>query len=155
MKRGSFAAAYENLLRHAEKFGTDCVYETARGRLHRESDLATLKCVLRRIEKQRRRRGTEQRVTWASDDSPAISGDDVGIAVDRLAGDGLTSEKIAEQIGVTVQVVRRHLKPGSMRKERTAQEIGKLAAKGLVVEAISDELGLKDATVRRYLRLAA
>jgi DNA-binding NarL/FixJ family response regulator len=146
-----FAVVYADLLRHAEKFGTASVLEAVSQRLHRESDVPTMKVRLHGLSKRRMRR---------SDDSPTPTGDDVGIAVDRLFEDEMTDHEIADFLGVTVSTVRGHLRPwvsegeDSPRVARLKSQVRTLRAEGLMVSAIADRLGIKDRTVQRYLQAA-
>jgi DNA-binding CsgD family transcriptional regulator len=146
-----FAVVYADLLRHAEKFGTECVLEAVSQRLHHESDVFTMKVRLHAISRRRMNRG---------DSSPTPTGDDVGIAIDRLSEDELTDHEIADFLGVNVSTVRGHLRPwvsqgeDSPRVARLKAQARTLRDEGLVVSAIADRLGIGDRTVAKYLRAA-
>jgi predicted transcriptional regulator len=146
-----------DLLRHAERFGTDCVYETGGALCLRESDRVLLKCELRRIAAVFRKKYGSKHPTGAT---PEPSRDDYGIAVDRLAEDNLADTEIAGRLGITVAKVRWHLRPWvaprqprrSSRREQLRRQVLALHRAGRMPKAIADELGVTDATVRRYLR---
>jgi hypothetical protein len=106
-------------IRHAEKFGVECVFETAQddGALSMRH-LARLRLELDAIEADRKR----GRFTVGA--RRRRSSDETATAVLMLRDEGLVVAAIADKLGVTDRYVKRHLKEAGTRQNGSANAHG-------------------------------
>ena len=110
--------AIEDLVRHAEKFGCDSVYETAAERKWRQADLARLKASLRNIAEQHRK-ARRPRSWWET--VPQLSGDDIA----ALRREGLAVDEIARLTGKSRNAIQRGLQRDAARAQNAESAMEK------------------------------
>jgi hypothetical protein len=103
----------EEFVRHAERFGTECVYETAAEGYLGERELRRLRIELDSIEVARRSGryhvGRRRRRSRA----------ETRVAAQVLADRGLTRVEIAEKMSVSVKTIDNALSPGAVQATQT------------------------------------